>query len=140
MNEKQKYPRWHFKYQNRNSLFLWYTVRPRSSDTFYIVGYYINLVTTSLHTLIHTESFISYRIYILQITQPSQCRCTQLQYRFAVIFEAPSMTLLPYRPLYLSFAVQYTRKETLQKWEPKRQNGVPIYFLSPFCPTWMDKF
>ena len=38
-----------------------------------------------------TERFISYRKYILQITQPSQYRCTQLQYRFAVITEAPSM-------------------------------------------------
>jgi len=33
--------------------------------------------------------FIYYRKYILQITQPSQYRCTQLQYRFfAVISEA----------------------------------------------------
>ena len=39
---------------------------------------------------IHTERFISYRKYILQITQPSQYRCTQLQYRFTVISEAPS--------------------------------------------------
>ena len=31
--------------------------------------------------------------YILQITQPSQYRCTQLQYRFAVISEAPSIWL-----------------------------------------------
>ena len=30
------------------------------------------------------------QIYILQITQPFQCRCTHLQYRFAVISEAPS--------------------------------------------------
>ena len=30
----------------------------------------------------------SYRKYIQQITQPSQYRCTQLQYRFAVISEA----------------------------------------------------
>ena len=34
----------------------------------------------------------NYREYILQITQPSQYRCTQLQYRFAVISEAPSMS------------------------------------------------
>ena len=34
--------------------------------------------------------FIYYRKSILQITQFSQYRCTQLQYRFAVIFEAPS--------------------------------------------------
>ena len=45
----------------------------------------------------HTERFMYYRKYILQITQPSQYRCTQLQYRFAVIFEAPS-TLTPLRP------------------------------------------
>ena len=37
-----------------------------------------------------TERFISYRKYILQITQPSQYRCAQLQYRFAVISEALS--------------------------------------------------
>ena len=37
-----------------------------------------------------TECFIYYRKYLLQITQPSQPRCTQLQYRFAVISEAPS--------------------------------------------------
>ena len=35
--------------------------------------------------------FISYRKYILQITQPSQYRCTLLQYRFAVISETPSI-------------------------------------------------
>ena len=29
--------------------------------------------------------------YIPQITQPSKYRCTQLQYRFAVISEAPNM-------------------------------------------------
>ena len=39
----------------------------------------------------HTERFISYRKYILQITQPSQC--TQLQYRYSVISEAPSRLL-----------------------------------------------
>ena len=38
-----------------------------------------------------TERFIYYRKYIQQITQPSPYRCTQLQYRFAVISEAPSM-------------------------------------------------
>ena len=37
--------------------------------------------------------FISYRKYILQITQPYQYRCTQLQYRFALISEAPSKLL-----------------------------------------------
>ena len=36
-----------------------------------------------------TTCFICYRISILQITQPSQYRCTQLQYSFAVISEAP---------------------------------------------------
>ena len=39
----------------------------------------------------NTERFISYRKYILQITQPSQYRCTQLQ--FAVIFEAPMVCI-----------------------------------------------
>ena len=37
-----------------------------------------------------TERFIRYRKYIRQIRQPSQYRCTQLQYRFAVIAAAPS--------------------------------------------------
>ena len=38
----------------------------------------------------HTPCFIYYnRKSILQITQPIQYRCTQLQYRFAVISEAP---------------------------------------------------
>ena len=37
-----------------------------------------------------TECFIYYHKYILQIPQPSQYGCTQLQYRFAVISEAPS--------------------------------------------------
>ena len=36
---------------------------------------------------------IYYRKFILQITQPSQYRCTQLQYRCAVISEAPSTFL-----------------------------------------------
>ena len=40
--------------------------------------------------LVHTKRSIYYRIYILQITQPSQCRYTLLQYRFAIISEAPS--------------------------------------------------
>ena len=38
----------------------------------------------------YTTCFIYYRKYILQITQPSRTRFTQLQYRFAVISEAPS--------------------------------------------------
>ena len=38
-----------------------------------------------------TERFIYYRKFILHITQPSQYRCTQLQYSFAVISEAPSI-------------------------------------------------
>ena len=49
--------------------------------------------------MVLTERFISYRKYTLQISQPSQYRCTQLQYRFAVISEAPSMLYgakLPY--------------------------------------------
>ena len=36
-----------------------------------------------------TRRSIDYRKYILQITQPSQYRYSQLQYRFAVISEAP---------------------------------------------------
>ena len=42
-----------------------------------------------------TTCFIYYCKYILLITQPSQCRCAQLQCRFAVISEAPSTLLLP---------------------------------------------
>ena len=38
----------------------------------------------------YTTCFIYYRQSILQNMQPSQCRCIQLQYRFAVISEAPS--------------------------------------------------
>ena len=41
-------------------------------------------------SLFTMECFIYYRKYILQITQPSQYRCKQLQYRFAVISKAPS--------------------------------------------------
>ena len=37
----------------------------------------------------YTERIISYRKNILQIAQPSQYRCTQLEYRFAVISDAP---------------------------------------------------
>ena len=40
--------------------------------------------------LCYTDGFTYYRKYILQITQPSQYRSTQLQYRFAVISDAPS--------------------------------------------------
>ena len=40
-----------------------------------------------------TRRSIYYRKYILEITQPSQYRYTQLQYRFAVISEAPSICL-----------------------------------------------
>ena len=36
------------------------------------------------------------QIYILQITQPSQYRCTQLRYRFVVISEAPSIITVFY--------------------------------------------
>ena len=65
-----------------------------------ILLYYILLhfdyTTMDRHALVTcavliTERFISYRKYIQQITQPSQCRCTQLQYRFALISEAPSI-------------------------------------------------
>ena len=37
-----------------------------------------------------TKCFIYYCNSILQITQPFQYRCTQLQYRFAVISDSPS--------------------------------------------------
>ena len=39
----------------------------------------------------YTWRSIYYRKYVLQITQPSQYRYTQLQYRFALIYEAPSI-------------------------------------------------
>ena len=45
-----------------------------------------------LDFLVHIERFISYRI--LQITQPSQYRCTQLQYGYAVTSEAPSRLVM----------------------------------------------
>ena len=48
-------------------------------------------LSTHYTITLYSECFIHYRKYILQITQPSQYRCTQLQYRFAVISEAPSM-------------------------------------------------
>ena len=38
----------------------------------------------------YTKCFIYYRKSLLQITQPSQYRCTSIQYIFAVISEAPS--------------------------------------------------
>ena len=47
---------------------------------------------------------IHYRKYILQITQPSQYRYTQLQYRFAVISEAPSTYMGRTWPFYLMVA------------------------------------
>ena len=54
---------------------------------------YCGVFLTGDHRKNHsTERFISYRKYILQITQPSRYRCTQLQYRFAGISEAPSIT------------------------------------------------
>ena len=48
--------------------------------------------------ILYTERSIYYRKYILQITQPSQNRFTLLQYRFAVISEAPS--ILKHRLIY----------------------------------------
>ena len=44
----------------------------------------------SIFSYSRTERSIYYRKYILQITQPSLYRYTQLQYRFAVISEASS--------------------------------------------------
>ena len=41
--------------------------------------------------ILHTRRSIYYRKYILQITQPSQYRYSQSQYRFAVISAAPSI-------------------------------------------------
>ena len=49
-------------------------------------------MSTEFPNIYSTEGFISYRKYILQITQPSQYRCTQLQYRFAEISETPSIS------------------------------------------------
>ena len=50
----------------------------------------MQVYTFFLSILIYTECFIYYRKYVLKITQPSQYRCMQLQYRFAVTSEAPS--------------------------------------------------
>ena len=47
-------------------------------------------ITSLKICFVYTDRFTYYRKYILQITQPSQYICTQLQYRFAVISEAPS--------------------------------------------------
>ena len=58
---------------------------------FWHLLYTINI----LYIYIYTERFISYRKYMLQITQPFQYS-TQLQYRFAVIFEAPSKASITY--------------------------------------------
>ena len=56
----------------------------------------------------HTQCFIYYRKYILKITQPSQYRCTQLQYRFAVISEAPSIIDIVYNTLLFSSMLYLT--------------------------------
>ena len=55
---------------------------------------------------VRTERFISYRKHILQITQPSQNRWTQLQYRFAVISEAPSIWYVAMMVLFKNFTVR----------------------------------
>ena len=48
------------------------------------------IISKYIYAYIYTECFIYCCKCILQITQPSQYRCTQLQYRFAVISAAPS--------------------------------------------------
>jgi len=53
--------------------------------------FYFSFSWGDMIDLRYIERFISYRKYKLQITQPSQYRCTQLQYRFAVISDAPSI-------------------------------------------------
>ena len=55
-------------------------------------------VSLTIPHAIYTGYPISYRKYILKITQPSQYEYTKLQYRFAVISGAPStmVTLLLY--------------------------------------------
>ena len=52
----------------------------------------IELESWKLSKEIPKFSFISYRKYILHITQPSKNRFSQLQYGFAVISEVPSST------------------------------------------------
>ena len=74
-----------------NYSWIYSTICPRSSDPLYIVTYYFKIGHIVLNKMGHTERFISYRKYILKITQPSKYRCTQLQYRFARISEAPSI-------------------------------------------------
>ena len=48
------------------------------------------VTNSNCRSVLVSERFISYRKYILQITQPSQYRCMQLKYIFAVISKAPS--------------------------------------------------
>ena len=55
-----------------------------------------------------TKRSIYYRKYVLQITQPSLYRYTQLMYRFAVISEAPSMFLQLTWNNYCVFFVEQT--------------------------------
>ena len=55
----------------------------------------------AIHSVRCTECIIYYRKYIPQISQPSQYRCTQLQYTFAVISEAPSIRMIMYMLDYL---------------------------------------
>ena len=69
----------------------------QSSNPFYpiyisSVSLWLNfcIISPLMERGIVSECFIYYRKSILQITQPSQYRCTQLQYKFAVISEAPS--------------------------------------------------
>ena len=58
----------------------------------------------------NTERFISYRKYILQTTKPSQYRCTQLQYRFAVSSEAPSRYYLNVKSNLSNYFTTYDQK------------------------------
>ena len=53
----------------------------------------------------YTVRFLYYRKFDLKIAQPSQYRYTQLQYRFAVISEAPSTLCNTIYDIYLCTSV-----------------------------------
>ena len=61
-------------------------------------------------SVLSTECFIYYRKSILQITQPSQYRCMQLQYRFAVMSEATS-TCSTKQSRFFFFAAGFERRK-----------------------------
>ena len=59
-----------------------------------MTGVWQKYTTTRIPKQDDTDCFIYYSKYILKIMQPSQYRCMQLQYRFAVTSEAPSSMVI----------------------------------------------